>query len=148
MPNPLYRGVNHEFHERTGGVLTPKDNLEFIRSPEFGRAEWGNAYWGKNEQNAVVEHQQHQAGYPTSGISTTPLIERAKFYATHGGKYAGGYLYVIDQDLCASLGVSVFVVTEIVPQPAIPEDQEVILVAKDYGTLPAEVIVEVREFHT
>jgi len=148
MPRYLYRGVSHEFHEKTAGILMPKDNVKFERLPEFDRAEFGNAYWGSNEYNAVVEHQQHQAGYPTSGISTTPLIDRAKYYATRGGELSGGYIFVINEELCAPLRVSVYVVNVIVPAPAIPEDEEVILVAHDYGNLPPEIIVDICEFNT
>jgi len=144
----LYRGVNREFHQNAGGVLAPKDNLEFKRSPEFGRAEFDNSFWGHNEENAVIEHQQHQAGYPTSGVSTTPILDRAKFYATHGGLHDGGLIYVIDQELCDSYDVRVYIVKDLVPSPAIPEDKEVILVARDFGCLPPEIIVDVHEFGT
>lgn len=93
----LYRGINPELHEQIAGELLPKDARPFVRSPKYGRAEWGNAYWGECEANAVVEHQQHQEGYSTSGISTTPHLNRAIFYATHDGKYSYGYVYVIDE---------------------------------------------------
>ena len=148
MPNLLYRGVNLELHGTLKGELHPKEILPFRKSPKFGRAQFDNAFWGECKQNAVVEHQQHQAGYPTSGISTTPHIERARFYATRGGKDDSGYLYVINRDVCDALGVSVYVVSEIVPQPSIPEDDEVILVAKDFGPLPRDVVIEVVKYGT
>jgi hypothetical protein len=143
MNGHLYRGVSEEMHQRLGGVLQPKVNRPFVAEPEFGRAEYGNAYWGENEANAVIEHQQHQAGFPTSGVSTTPHLERAQFYATAGGHHPRGYVYVIDRARLAQLGVKEFVVNEIVPMPSIPEDSEVILVAADLGPLPAESVIEV-----
>lgn len=135
-------------HQRLNGSLAPKDNEEFKRSPEYGRAEWGNATCGHNDTNAAIEHQQHQAGYPTSGISTTPIMGRAKVYATRDGQYDHGYIYVIDRNLCAEYEVSVYVVSEVVPKPYIPEDEEVILVASEFGALPTEIIVDVFEFDT
>ena len=147
MRNYLYRGVSQEFYERTQGKLTPKETKEFKRAPEWDRAEWDNIYWPDCEENAVIEHQLHQAGYPTSGISTTPLIERAKYYATHGGKLETGLIYVIDQELCKQHNVKIYVVPEVVPIPSIPEDKEVVLVANDFGTLPMEIIVDVQKFN-
>jgi len=144
----LYRGVNPELYEQNSGELRPKDALHFVRSAEYGRAEWGNAYWGECEANAVVEHQHHQAGYSTSGISTTPHLERAIYYATHdagGGKYSYGYVYVIDEALCQIHEVSIYKVTDHVPFPSIPEDDEVILVAHDFGVLPCALVLEIRK---
>ena len=144
----LYRGVNEELHARLNGELYPKLSRPFSSSPRWDQAQWDNAYWGESEQNAVIEHQQHQAGYPTSGISTTPHFARATFYATHGGKYSTGYIYVIDRSQCESLGVSVYVVNEIVPFPSVVHDDEVVLVAKDFGALPRSLIIEVRKIGT
>jgi hypothetical protein len=143
MPPFLYRGVSEEMHVRLGGRLEPKNNKPFVRSPEFGRAEWNNSFWGENEANAVIEHQQHQAGYPTSGVSTTPHRERAAFYATAGRTRLTGYIYVVDRALLSEHGIRAYVVNDIVPSPSVPEDDEVILVGNDYGPLASAVIVEV-----
>jgi hypothetical protein len=43
------------------------------------------------------------------------------------------------------LGVSEFVVNDIVPSPSVAEDDEVILVAGNFGALPSALIIEVRE---
>lgn len=140
----LYRGVNPELHEQFAGALIPKENKPFIKPAEWGRFEWGNAYWGECEANAVVEHQQHQAGYPTSGISTTPHLNCAVYYATHDGQYSFGYVYVIDDALCQSHKVAIYKVKDFVPSPYIPEDDEVILVAHDFGVIPRALIIEIR----
>lgn len=144
----LYRGVNEEFHRKFDGRLMPKESGPFRKPAEYGRSEYGNSYYGNNEQNAVVEHQLHQAGYATSGISTTPNIERAKFYATRGGKWESYFVYEIDTADCERLEVQIFVVSSFVPSPEIPVDEEVILVAKEFGELPKEIISNVHEFGT
>ena len=144
VTNLLYRGVNAGLHARLDGVLGPKVQRAFSASPRWDQAEWDNAYWGESANNAVIEHQQHQAGLPTSGISTTPYLERAIFYATHGGNYPKGYIYVIDRSLCERLKVTEFVVNQVVPYPSVVEDDEVILVASDFGPLPRELVIEVR----
>ena len=145
MPSFLYRGVNPNLHAELNGVLRPKACRPFIASPEWGRAEWGNCFWGESQENAVIEHQQHQAGFPTSGVSTTPHLARAIFYATHGGQYRRAYVYVIDRSQCEALAISEFVVNDIVPSPSVVEDDEVILVARDFGALPRSLLVEVRK---
>ncbi len=144
MSNFLFRGVNLEFHKKFNGQLKPKDFCQFAKEFKWDEFEWDNFYWDENENNAVIEHQLHQAGYPTSGISTTSVLERAKYYATHDGKYDSGVIYVIDPSICESLGVKLYVVRNIVPSPSIPEDDEVILVAKDFGEVPKEVIVDIQ----
>lgn len=144
----LYRGVNPEFHAEHGGKLIPKDSGPFLKAPEFGVSEWDNCYWGTNEQNAVITHQLHQAGYATCGISFTPFFERAVFYATHDGRYKNGIVYEIETNNCTELGVSIYTVSEIVPSPSVPQDQEIILVAKAFGELPSELIVKIHKIET
>lgn len=132
-------------HQKLNGVLMPKTNHTFSTYPKFDLAEWDNVFWDDSQENAVIEHQQHQAGYPTSGISTTPHLSRAKFYAFHNNKYSKAYIYVINRLLCESHGVSEFVVNNIVPKPSCPEDDEVILVANDFQALPSSLIIEIKE---
>ncbi len=144
MSDVLFRGVNIEFHKKFNGVLMPKNSEPFTKKFKWDEFQWDNFYWDNNDKNAVIEHQLHQAGYSTSGVSTTPIKERAKFYATHGGQYDSGVIYIIDPSICKSLDVMLYVVSEIVPSPSVPEDCEVILVAKDYGSLPNEVIVDIQ----
>jgi hypothetical protein len=130
-------------YEAQKGELRPKLFTPFSRAPEYGRDEWGNCFGGDTSQNAVVEHQRHQAGYPTSGVSTTPHFERARFYATHNGEFQGGCIFIIDPDRCSVHGVTLYVVNEIVPQPSVVTDDEVILVASDFGILSPEIVIDV-----
>jgi hypothetical protein len=54
-------------------------------------------------------------------------------------------VYKIDTELLEKCGVSAYSVSEHATAPAIPDDEEVILVAKDFGPLPSEIVVEVFE---
>lgn len=146
MDRYLYRGVNLSLYEATNGKLVPKAiGLPFKQETYFG----GDIYfgdgtvYGESERNAVIQHQRDSNKHQTSGISTTPVYENAKRYATHDGKYSSGYIYKIDIELLGSNGVSYYVVEEHATMPSIPEDKEVILVARDFGILPIEIVVEV-----
>jgi len=103
----------------------------------------GGATYGESQQNAVIMHQQDSSEYQTSGISTTPSFQNAARYATHNGKYSAGFVYKIDTQLLARYGVTAYEVAEHAVKPAIPSDEEVILVAKDFGLLPKGIVVEV-----
>ena len=52
---------------------------------------------------------------------------------------------VINAGVLKHFGVTAYVVREIVPMPSIPEDEEVILVAQDFGPLPKQIIEEFIE---
>lgn len=148
MQQYLYRGVNPELHRANGGKLVPKaPGVPFEEHVYWGGDwYWGDgSVWGKSERNAVIQHQRDSNKNPTSGVSTTPSLENAKRYATHNGKYSSGYVYKIDTDRLKRYGVSVYVVNEHAALPHIPEDQEIILVAEDFGALPSEIIDEVLE---
>ena len=147
MQRYLYRGVNSERHKINDGKLLPKAvGAPFKQGVHWRRFYWGDgSVFGKSETNAVIQHQRDSTRNPTSGISTTPFLENAKRYATHDGKYRSGYVYKIDTELLEEYGVCKYIVSHHATLPAIPEDQEVILVAKDFGALPGEIIVEILE---
>jgi len=143
----LYRGVSEELHQRNGGRLVPKLPNTFEHAFKYGEGiKYGSgARYGSSDINAVLLHQLEQKGLPTSGISTTPIWDRAKFYALGGGKAKRGYIYIIDRGALSKYGVKQYTVSEYIPEPSIPEDFEVILVSSDFGPLPQEVIVEVKD---
>ena len=144
----LYRGVNPELYQASGGKLIPKAiGVPFRQWTKWGDGgRWGDGrVWGESEVNAVIMHQRDSSANPTSGVSTTPNLEHAKRYATHDGKHPSGYVYRIDSDLLAGHGVRQFRVADYARPPAIPEDEEVVLVAKNFGPLPNETIVEIIE---
>lgn len=144
----LYRGVSHAHYEMTGGLLLPKscDPFEYcFRWGEEG-LKWGSgATYGPSTNNAILRHQLLQAGFPTSGISMTPVVERAIFYATRGNQDPSGLVYEVDSDLLAEHGVRAYRVRDYATAPAIPADDEVILVADDSGALPMGIVVRVVE---
>ena len=141
----LYRGVSRQQYENTKG-LHPKITSAFEYAFSFDGSITFDGSWtfGKSVGNAVRRHELRQEGFPTSGISTTPLIERARFYATHGGT-SEGVVLKIDRTVLSHFKVTEYVVSEWVVNPSAPEDLEVILVAADFGPLPGEVVVEIVE---
>ena len=92
--------------------------------------------------NAVIRHQLNQAGFPTSGISTTPHLQRAIYYAQGEDRASSGYVFKINRDTLKQNGIDEYVVAQFC-SPSIPEDDEVILVLSDSSHLPSSVIVEV-----
>ena len=152
LPAYLYRGVNSEIHKASNGMLIPKTFGKEFKQPIYyggtGDPEKASYYgdgstYGASDTNAVIKHQRNSSKNPTSGISTTPVLENAKKYATHNGKYSSGFVYKIDTTLLSKHGVTAHEVAAHATQPAIPEDMEIILVAQDYCELPTEIIVEV-----
>ena len=150
----LFRGVSrHQYFEQDSG-LRPKQIGEFkhvFRMGEIVNKRTGRslrmgegAVMGENESNPVLRHQIDPEGSPTSGISTTPHYHRAEHYATHGYSQDGCILK-INRDLFEQYGIREFVVKDFVPRPSIPEDDEIILVAKNGGVLPVGILVEVVE---
>jgi hypothetical protein len=142
----LYRGANPDLHHRTGGKLKPKlEGEPFERHVHYGEDAYysGGPVFGKSDRNAAIMHETDSSKYPTAGVSTTPIYENAVQYATHGGKYESGYVYKIDATLLDAYGVTAYYVNQHAVKPQIPEDQEVILVARDFGELPDEIIIEV-----
>ncbi len=148
MTRYLYRGANLDLHRRTGGKLKPKAEGEAFKRPVYygEEAYYGDgSVYGESERNAVIMHQRNSSKYRTAGVSTTPSYENAVRYATHDGKHESGYVYKIDSTLLEAHGVTAYFVDQHAVKPQIPGDQEVILVARDFGELPDEIIVEVIE---
>jgi hypothetical protein len=101
---------------------------------------------GNSEQNAVFVHQTDSAKFPTSGVSTTPVFNRAKYYALHGRDK--GIVVQIDRELLCPMHVREFPPKSTISTPVVPEDQEVILVGSDNGPLPDALIFRVHEVTT
>lgn len=140
----LFRGVSAERFSDVVASLCPKSVGAFVAPLNWDEFNWDEAEWDTTELNAVVRHQWEQRGLPTSGISTTPILERAGFYAQSGSSSGTGFVLVIDRQLLREHSVREFVVSELVQSPAVPEDNEVILVAANGGGIPEAVVVEVR----
>lgn len=143
--NYLYRGVSASMHRNNGGRLVPKKLESFTYAFHWGEpgAKYGSGIkYGTSETNAVIRHQLNQEGFPTSGISTTPLFDRAQHYALGEGGLVG-YVYKIDRSILHRYGVREFTVENFAKFPSVPEDQEVILVSSDFGELPPEIVIEI-----
>lgn len=145
MSGYLYRGVNPDFYQRTNGLLLPKTNngFEYVFKHDGTIKYDGSAKYVTCEHNAVLRHELRQEGFPTSGISTTPHLHRAMYYAFSEQKYTEAFVYKIDRKLLSEHGVKEYVVSEYLPHPSVPEDNEAILVAQDFGQLPTSIIVEI-----
>jgi hypothetical protein len=98
---------------------------------------------GESNLNTVIFHQWEQKGFPTSGVSSSPNIKSARFYALCGGKAKKGYIFKLSIKELIKCGVSIYRVKNLVPIPAIPEDDEHILVAKDFGKIPELAIINI-----
>ncbi len=132
----LYRGVSKEVHEKNKGKLITKGTqFKSDLYPSDYLFPSNRLIIGESEQNAAINHQI--GGQRDAGLSTTPVFLRAKYYATHVYDTASGlltptdgYVYVIDRNKLGKFGVDEIIVSELVEFPKIPEDKEVILVAK------------------
>lgn len=149
--NFLYRGVSKELYEKNKGKLIPKGRqFKSDLYPSEYLFPSNRLIIGNNERNAAIMHQI--GGYRDAGISTTPVFCRAKYYATHVYDAANGsltptigFIYIIDRNKLNKFGVEEHVIPELVESPKIPEDKEVILVAKDKRKLPAGIINAIRK---
>ena len=135
-----------QVHTSNGGLLRPKTQGSFTYNFHWDEpgATWDSGTtWDSTANNAVIRHQLNQEGFPTSGISTTPHLERAAVYARGKAGDSAGFIYKIDRTALAAHGVNEYVVSRFC-SPSIPEDDEVILVVQRGGAhLPQELIVEV-----
>jgi len=81
----LYRGTSYKNHLRNNGKLIPKGitcKYPILYGDSIAKYGSGVTY-GCSLSNAVIGHQTNSDRYPTSGVSTTPHFERARFYATN-----------------------------------------------------------------
>lgn len=147
MPRVLYRGVNAERYAATGGQLIPKTTAPFpyVFRHDGAIRHDGSATYGKSVQNAVLRHELRQEAFPTSGVSTTPHWSRARFYALEGGRSERGYIITIARDTLANFAVMKYIVSQCIPHPSVPEDDEVILVSTDFSQIPAQLVVAITE---
>src|SRR6266571_3631237 len=133
----LYRALRAE--EITQGVLIPKSQEPFSALPRLGIDTRLPFALGATAEHAVRQHQWQQDGFDTRGVSTTPHVGRARFYAATHRRIA-----VIRRDLIAGFGIEEFHVNEWLADHqediACPDDDEVILVCGTPGPLPAEII--------
>lgn len=126
--NFLYRALRLEEIEK-GYMLIPKSQNPFRLHPRLGIDSRLPFKLGEQEEYAVRQHQWQQKGFPTSGVSTTPHLNRAKYYAE------GERIIVkINRGSLHRFGIKDFIVKkwlkDLPEDIAVPEDDEVILVSK------------------
>lgn len=143
----LYRGMSLSMYQKLDGKLLPKKVGESFSSiPCAGDPHAvcsSGIVAGDAPINSVVFHQWEQLGLPTSGVSSTPSIERAKFYALSGGGNTEGYIFKMSVKDLVNASVSIYEVNKLVPHPSIPNDDEHILVAENFKHIPEQAIVSV-----
>lgn len=142
----LYRGVSDAMHNKNGGRLVPKVTGQSTYTFHISTVEAAplDGSWplGESVKGAIRRHELRREGYSTSYISTTPHFSRAMIYARGRDLNNSGVVYVIDRELLAAAGVTEHVVADTVPNPSVPEDAEVLLIAADCGVLLAHVVAE------
>lgn len=142
MTHPfLYRALRVAEIE-AGYVLVPKAQGPFEAGPRLGIDTRLPFVLGQTEEHAVRQHQWKQNGFPTSGVSTTPHLERARFYAV-----PGGVIVEVDRRLFSMYEVREYVVNSILGEHpvdiAVPDDDEIILVRDGAEPFPKQLIVRV-----
>jgi hypothetical protein len=137
----LYRALRKEEIE-LGYVLFPKNQEPFKANPRLDIDTRFPFVLGPTTEHAIRQHQWKQNGFPTRGISTTPHLERAQYYAQKNKA-----IVKLDRDLFEKHKIMEFVVKDWLEKfpsdIAIPEDDEVILVMEHDGPFPKEIIHEV-----
>jgi hypothetical protein len=131
----LYRALRPDEIKRR--VLIPKSGGPFVASPMFPQV--FPLAFGEHTEHAV-RAQQWDGRYPTSGVSTTPHLKRAEYYAQRNLHIAR-----IAVERLAACGVQTFRVSEHV-QPSLiakPEDDEVILVYPGAKYFPKDIVVDI-----
>ncbi len=140
--NYLYRGVNINMHDANKGLFPKGTSLSRVLHLDEGFHLDSGTTFDSSKENAVIAHQKNSNKYPTSGVSTTPHFNRARFYATNNNTI-NGVVYKIERDRLAYLNVLEHVVSDYTPTPEVPIDDEVILVHRDGGPLPLEIIEKI-----
>ena len=138
----LYRALR-DVEIASGNRLIPKinSNEEFISGAMFGiDTSFPISLYGVD--NKVRQHQWKQDGLSTHGISTTPHLERAEFYAQKNR-----VIVKIDTSLFEKYGIASYDVNDILKHKpddiAEKEDNEIILTYREIGEFPCEIIVDI-----
>ena len=136
----LYRALRKEEID-AGNILIPKSQEPFRSYPRFGIDTRFPIVLRDTEEHAVRQHQWKQSGFPTSGVSTTPHFEKAKFYARDG------IIVKINRQLFSKYRIKEYIVKKYLGKfqddIAAPEDDEIILVQENGAPFPKEIIEKV-----
>jgi hypothetical protein len=130
----LYRALRKEEIE-AGCVLIPKQQRAFQDWPMLGLDTTLPFYLGPAEKYAINHHQR---GQETRGISTTPIFERAKYYASKNKT-----IVKISRRKLKKNNIKEIIVEESGSFKIVPEDHEVILIKLDDEPWSVDIIEEV-----
>jgi hypothetical protein len=101
----------------------------------------------KTARNARRQHQFDSHRYPLSYVSTTPLLERAEYYALNSksGRTPTKIIVKIDTDTFEALGINVYhTASEFRSyQIPVPQDDEFVLEYRGGHEFPKGIIADV-----
>jgi len=154
MSDFLYRGINAKMFDTHKGKLMPfgKYSKADLFPSEF-LVPSNNLYPGYNEKNAIDKHQnpnrynENEFKENSAYLSTTPLRERAIYYATN--RYSEiGYVFTIERKKLKEYSVLEYNISNIATVITIPEDEEVLLLPSPHGSsIPEEVIISIEKIN-
>ncbi len=149
--NLLYRGINTEMYEKGNGQIKPKGMVTLTMLYPGKIVPLNTLFPGKSMKHGIDKHQniyrQDEDNFKENSayISTTPIYDIAKKYATCNNSVAG-YVFIIDRTMLARYNIEEFIVTDIANIVFEPKDKEVLLLTNPHGAcLPSEVILDIQK---
>lgn len=147
----LYRGMDINMYNELDGELTPRGIITTANLyPGEHLFPSENLFSGNHHLNAIDKHQnpyrfdEDDFKNNSAYLSTTPHLERAKYYATKGNTLPG-YIFYINRSVLAKFNILEYSVSELATIITVPEDDEVLLLTNPVGaSLLKEVIVKIE----
>lgn len=147
----LYRGMNINMYNEMKGQLIPRGTMTTANLfPGNYLSPSDNLFPGNHRLNAIDKHQNpnryNEKNFKNNSayLSTTPHLERAKYYATNGNT-SPGYVFYIKRSILTEHNIHEYSVSRIATIIIVPEDDEVLLLTNPFGTpLPKEVIIKIE----
>ena len=150
--NFLYRGINAKMYREANGELTPKGIISEANLYLSNNLVPSNTLMlGQSKKNAMDKHQHPKRQFEenfkknSAYLSTTPIFDIAKKYATNNNKVEG-YVFVIDQTKLVDYNVYEYLVSDVASMISVPEDKEVLLLTNPHGErLDPRLILAIKE---
>ena len=141
----LYRGVSEDMHTKGVGLAPKGKNRSSFTYYDCAISD-SNETYDDSPENSMILHQRDSDKFLSAYISTTPHYSRAKYYAL-SNSCGVGYIYKLNCSLLKKYNVEAKTIKEVTLYPEKPEDDEVLLVTKDNGVLPSEIIDSIEKVH-
>jgi hypothetical protein len=135
----LYRGENWDcwMQIQRDNFVKPKGHKFEIMFNHNGKIDYdGSATYGSSIQNAVNGHQISSKNFTTSGISFSPIWERALIYALNNNKYKSGVILEFETNEILDNSIELFDVNKMINHPTFREDNEFIIKRRDNQVFP------------